>query len=205
MKLRSTWLVVFLGVSVAACTSFKRWSYEGGDRDSWQKPAAVVAALQLDPGDVVADIGAGGGYFTFRFADVVGPGGKVYAVDVDEGMIAYLRERAAQENRDNVEVVLAAADDPRLPEGGVDVIFTANTYHHFGDRTDYFRRARKYLKPGGRVAIVDFNDNSWFAYWFSHFTPPEEITQEMEAAGYLREVQLGFLDRQSFQIFAVRQ
>jgi ubiquinone/menaquinone biosynthesis C-methylase UbiE len=205
MKLKSVWLIAVLCLHLGACTAFKRWSYEGGDRDSWQKPAAVVAALQLDPGDVVADIGAGGGYFTFRFADVVGSTGKVYAVDIDAGMVAYLKERVATENRDNVEVVLAATDDPRLPEHGVDIIFTANTYHHFGDRTEYFRRAKKYLKRGGRVAIVDFNDRSWFAYWFSHYTPPEVIAREMEAAGYERELQLGFLDRQSFQIFTARQ
>jgi ubiquinone/menaquinone biosynthesis C-methylase UbiE len=203
MRLKSVCLIVALAFQVAACTSFKRWCYEGGDRDSWQKPAAVVAALQLDPGDVVADIGAGGGYFTFRFADAVGPTGKVYAVDVDEGMIDYLKERAASEKRDNVEAVLAAFDDPRLPERGVDMIFTSNTYHHLSDRTEYFRRAARYLKPGGRIAIVEYNDHSWFAALFSHYTPPELIKTEMEAAGYAREIELGFLDRQSFQIFVV--
>jgi ubiquinone/menaquinone biosynthesis C-methylase UbiE len=204
VRLKSVWLIATLCLNLTACTAFKRWSYEGGDRDSWQKPGAVVAALQLDPGDTVADIGAGGGYFTFRLADAVGPTGKVYAVDVDSGMVSYLRERAAGEKRDNIEVVLAEPDDPRLPERGVEMIFTSNTYHHLGDRTEYFRRAKRYLKPGGRVAIVELNDRNWFAYWFSHYTPPETIVKEMEAAGYVREVQLGFLDRQTFQIFTVR-
>lgn len=187
--------------TVSSCTSYKRWAYEGWGRDSWQKPDAVVAVLQLDAGDRIADLGAGGGYFTFRLADAVGAGGTVYAVDVDDGMIEYLRERAVEEGRKNIEIIRAAYDDPRLTADGVDMIFTANTYHHLEDRPAYFRNAKKYLRPGGRVAIIDLNGEGWFAYLFSHFTPPEQIRKEMKAAGYERELQFDFLEQQSFQIF----
>lgn len=189
-------------VVLSGCASLKRWAYEGGDRDRWQKPAMVVAGLQLKPGDHVADIGAGSGYFTFRIADAVGPKGKVYAVDIDDDMLGLLRQRASDERRDNVEVIAARPDDPALPPGSIDLIFMCNTYHHLVDPAAYFRNARKYLRRGGRVAIIEFNGKGWFAYLFSHWTPAEQIRREMEAAGYRRDEAIDFLEYQSFQIFS---
>lgn len=201
---RSAIALVVLGTSLGGCTSFKVWSYEGGDRTSWQKPTAVMASLQLDKGDTVADIGAGGGYFTFRLSDEVGPTGKVYAVDVDDDMIAHLKEQVAAQKRENIEIVRARYDDPMLPDGSCDLIFTSNTYHHIADPVEYFRNAKKYLKPGGRVAILDLNDTSWFPYLFGHYTSPDEVEKGMAEAGYMREIKLDFIETQSFQIFVVR-
>jgi len=200
---RAAIAVALLSTFLGGCTSFKVWAYQGGDRGEWQKPLAVVASLQLHKGDSVADLGAGGGYFTFRLADEVGPIGKVYAVDVDSDMIAYLKEQVAAQDRKNIEVVRGRYDDPMLPEK-VDLIFTSNTYHHIDDPTEYFRDARKYLRPGGRVAILDLNDKTWFPYLFGHYTPAAVIEKEMAKAGYMLEVKLDFVDRQSFQVFTVR-
>jgi ubiquinone/menaquinone biosynthesis C-methylase UbiE len=197
--------IVALSAALSGCTSFKVWSYQGGDRTSWQKPTAVIASLQLDKGDAVADIGAGGGYFAFRLADEVGPTGKVYAVEVDDAMVAHLKEQVAAQGRKNVEVVRGRYDDPLLPLGAIDLAFTSNTYHHIDAPSEYFRGLRKYLKPGGRVAILDYNDQTWFPYLSGHYSSAEEIEGEMAAAGYLREIKLDFIDRQSFQIFVVRQ
>jgi ubiquinone/menaquinone biosynthesis C-methylase UbiE len=197
-------IAIALSLPWAGCTSFKVWSYQGGDRTSWQKPTAVVASLQLRAGNAVADIGAGGGYFTFRLADEVGPTGKVYAVEIDEGMIDYLNEQIAAQGRRNVEVVRGRYDDPMLPEASVDLIFTSNTYHHIDAPTEYFRGVRKYLKPGGRVAILELNEQMWFPYLFGHYTSADEVEKEMAEAGYMREVKLDFVDRQSFQIFVMR-
>ena len=102
--------VILFSLSWTGCTSFKVWTYQGGERTSWQKPTAVVASLQLHAGDAVADVGAGGGYFTFRLADEVGPTGRVYAVEVDDDMIDYLNEQVAAQGRKNVEVVRVDAD-----------------------------------------------------------------------------------------------
>jgi arsenite methyltransferase len=193
--------VAALLVPLGSCGQLKRFAYEGFGRDRWQHPEAVVAALGLAPGDRVADLGAGGGYFTFRLADVVGPGGRVYAVDVDNDMVDHLQKRAAQQGYRNVEPILAAPDDARLP-APVDLIFTCNTYHHLTDRPTYFARAKRYLAPNGRIAIIDANGTGWFARMFGHATPPDAIRSELDAAGYRLDREHAFLARQSFLVFS---
>lgn len=193
---------VALAVLVGGCGGLKRWAYSGSDRDDWQKPDQVIAALELQPGQRVADLGAGGGYFTFRLADAVGESGRVYAVDVDPSMLEYLRDEAEAQGRDNVEVVEAELDDPNLP-GPVDLVFTVNTYHHLEDRPTYFANAARYLEPGGRLAVIELSGKGWFSRWFGHNTPPDRIQSELEQAGYRRVAAPDFLDQQSFQIFEV--
>jgi ubiquinone/menaquinone biosynthesis C-methylase UbiE len=189
--------------SSAGCSSFKRCMYERGDRDAWQQPERVVASLEIKPGDRIADLGAGGGYFTFRFADAVGESGVVYAVDVDSGMTEYLEKRAKKEGYANVDVVLAEFDDPTLPDSGVDLMFTSNTYHHIEDRPAYFRNASKYLRPGGRIAIVEYEGDEGFHLFGGHSTASDEIRAEMEQAGYRLAVQHDYLSKQSFLVFEV--
>ncbi len=201
--LRHRTVLAIVAVSFLGCSSWKRFAYEGFDRDSWQQPERVIESLDLEKGDRVADVGAGGGYFTFRLADAVGPEGRVYAIDVDPDMTAYLAERAADEGYENVEVILAEADDPGLPDGEIDLLFTSNTYHHFEDRTAYFAARLRDLKLGGRVAILELNGESWFASWFDHFTPKDDIVEELRRAGYRVERDLDFVDRQHFLIFRV--
>jgi ubiquinone/menaquinone biosynthesis C-methylase UbiE len=194
-------LAVLLVLVAGGCTKLKRSAYEGFGRDGWQQPDRVIEALELEPGARVADLGAGGGYFTFRLADAAGPDGLVYAVDVDPGMLEYLRERAQEEDRRNVVAVAADYDDPRIPEDGVDLIFVCDTYHHIEDREAYFARAGRYLRPGGRVAIIDFLPEGWLQKLFPHGTDPEEVRSEMTAAGYRLEREHDFLERQSFLVF----
>ncbi|NNL85402.1 MAG: methyltransferase domain-containing protein [Myxococcales bacterium] len=190
---------------LAACSGIKRCSYESPGRDQWQQPEAVIAALALEPGDRVADLGAGSGYFTFRLADAVGPEGRVYAVDVDEDMLALLRERVAEEGASQVEVVHASYDDARIPEPGVDVILTVDTYHHLEDREAYFARLAESLKPGGRLAVIDFDEPAGFihrTFLSSHRMDPEVIEAELSAAGYRLQERHDFLPQQSFMVFA---
>jgi len=178
------------------CTAAKRWAYEGFGRDAWQQPDRVVADLALAPGAKVADLGSGGGYFSFRLARAVGPSGRVYAVDVDAGMTEHVAEEAAELGLANLTSVLAAPDDPRLPER-VDLVFTSNTYHHLSDRAAYFARVReRSLVPGGRVAIVEFRPDVT-----GHSTARETIEQEMTAAGFRLEKAFDYLERQHFLVF----
>lgn len=186
----------------AGCARLKQCAYEGLSRDEWQQPEKVIAALKVGPGAVVADLGAGSGYFTFRLAQAAGPGGKVYAVDVDPDMIELLKNKIKEQGAGNVETVLAKPDNPLLPEAGVDLIFTSNTYHHIDNRVAYFSGLRRFLRAGGRVAIIEFDRRGWLQGLLRHYTPSEFIQREMEQAGYSLQQSFDFLDRQSFLIFA---
>jgi ubiquinone/menaquinone biosynthesis C-methylase UbiE len=157
--------------------------------------------LAIQPGAQVADLGAGGGYFTFRLADAVGPGGKIYAVDVDKGNLDYIAQRAREQGYLNIETVLAKYDDPLLTQADVDLIFTCNTYHHLEERADYFKSAARYLRPDGRVAVIDLAGTGWLFRLLGHWTPKETIRGEMEAAGYQLVNDFDFLSRQNFQVF----
>ena len=195
-------LLVLLCCISAGCSRLKQWAYQGIDRDQWQQSDKVIATLQIRPGAALADLGAGGGYFTFHLAKAAGPNGKVYAVDIDRGTNQLIDERANKDGVNNVQTILAKPNDPLLPQS-VDLIFTSNTYHHIDDRIVYFSNLRKYLKPAGRIAIIDYDRRAWLAGLLRHYTPAEFIKREMEQAGYTLQQELTFLDRQSFLIFGL--
>jgi ubiquinone/menaquinone biosynthesis C-methylase UbiE len=176
-------------------------SFDDPARDAWQLPDRVIAALNLKPGQIVADIGAGTGYFSVRLAKSEAVP-KVYAADIEPSMVSYLRERAAREGLNNVTAIQAAADRPNLPEP-VDLILIVDTYHHNGDREVYFRRLTKSLRPGGRVAIIDFKPDSPEGPPKEFRFPLEKFQSEMGKAGYKLAAQYNFLPRQQFLIFAV--
>lgn len=198
---RTAALLLCVGI-LGGCGPFKRFLYEGSSRDEWQQPERVIAALGIRSGDRVADLGSGSGYFTLRLARAVGPDGRVYAVDVDEDMNEYLRERVAKAGLANVDVVLGRFDDPLLPDGGVDLVLIVDTYHHLENRPAYFRNLRRDLEPGGRVAVIDYDGRKgWFVRLMEHTTPREELLREMAEAGYEVAEEFDFIDRQSFVIF----
>jgi arsenite methyltransferase len=199
VKLTLAALLLFAG-----CAQLKQCAYEGLSRDDWQQPQKVIENLQVRPGAIIADLGAGGGYFTLKLANAVGTAGKVYAVDIDREMTDLIAREAKKESATNVETIIAKQDDPLLPTTGVDLIFTVNTYHHFDNRVAYFANLRKYLRPGGRIAVIDFDRRAWLEGLLRHYTPSEFIKREMEQAGYVLRQEFDFLDRQSFLIFAGR-
>jgi len=194
-------LVLIALLFLSGCAALKQCAYEGLGRDEWQQPQKVIESLQIRPGQSIADLGAGGGYFTFRLAEATGPGGRVYAVDIDRDMTALIEKTAKERGVQNIETVLAQPNDPSLPEAGMDLLFTSNTYHHIQNRVQYFGALRKALRPGARVAIIDFDRRSWTSGLFKHYTPSEFIKREMEQAGYRLVHEFDFLDRQSFLIF----
>lgn len=176
-------------------------SFDDPSRDAWQMPDRVIAVLALKPGEVVADIGSGTGYFTVRLAkSAAAP--KVYGADIESEMVTYLRDRAAKEGLKNVIPVQAVADSPNLPEP-VDVALIVDTYHHIGDRENYFRKLAKSLKPGGRVAIIDFKPDSPEGPPKEFRFSPEKFKAEMSKAGYRLAAQYDFLPRQNFLVFEI--
>jgi len=182
----------------------EQWTkvFDDPSRDAWQKPAEVVAALGLRQGMCVADLGAGTGYFSRRLSAAVGPQGTVLAVDTEPNMVAHLRERAEHEGTANVVPILASPGDPRLPAHAVDVILIVDTFHHIDDRLTYLRRLPHFLRPGGRVAIID-----WQKRELPVGPPPEhklareQVLEEMEAAGWSLAAEPDVLAYQYFLVF----
>jgi ubiquinone/menaquinone biosynthesis C-methylase UbiE len=177
-------------------------SLEDPNRAEWQKPDEVVAKLGLKPGDAVADLGAGSGYFTMLFAKAVGPHGKVYAVDVLPEMLDYIRQRAQDNHVGNIEIVEALPDDPKLPPASVDMIFICDTLHHISNRPTYYPLLAKALRPGGRLVNVDFYKKPL------PFGPPlamkidkPDMIEEAKSAGFHVIQDFDFLPYQYFLIF----
>lgn len=170
------------------------------------RPDEILGTLALRGGQNIADIGSGGGYFSLRFAEAVKPEGKVYAVDTNEQFLDFLTSKARERGLSNLEPVPAANGALPLPDGGLDLVFMRNVYHHLADRVEYFRRLARMLKPGGRVAIVEYSRGSplTFRGLFGHYVPQERITDEMEKAGYKLDTIFSFLPEQSFTIFSLR-
>ncbi|MFZ5477986.1 MAG: class I SAM-dependent methyltransferase [Myxococcota bacterium] len=160
--------------------------FEDPSREAWQRPAELVAALKLRPGDTVADIGAGTGYFNGRLAAAVGPGGRVIAVDIEPTLVAYMAERAKRDGTSQVEARLGAADDARLAPGEADLVLIVNTYHHVDARVAYFQRLLAGVKAGGRVVVVDFDPAGpeEIGPPKAHRIAPEKVREELTAAGW---------------------
>lgn len=171
-------------------------------RDAYQKPEAVVAALGLRAGEVVADIGSGSGYFTLRLAGAVGPAGRVYAVDVDPDMVRHLNHRVRDARVDNVRSVLADPDDPLLAEASVDRFFVCDTWHHIENQAKYLALMKTMLRAGGEVVMIDFKKEA------TPVGPPlgmriaqEDLVKQMQAAGFSLAAEHTFLPQQYFLVF----
>ena len=132
------------------------WILERPERDAYQQPDRVMQVLAFRPGERVADIGAGSGYFARRISGAVGPSGTVWAIDIRPEVLAVLEERARKDGQANIRPQVVQPDDPRLPPGGVDTIVMVDTLHYVKDRGAYARKLRAGLAPGGRVVIIDF-------------------------------------------------
>jgi predicted methyltransferase len=167
------------------------------------KPEEILKTLALRQGQKIADIGAGGGYFSLRFAEAVGKQGVVYAVDTDLGKIEFIRKSVADKGLGNVQVVLPGKESLTLPEK-IDLIFLRNVYHHIANRVEYFAKLRESLKPDGRIAIIEHDGGGRFSFHriFERRVTRETIVKEMTKAGCSIAESIDFLQEQSFTIFS---
>ena len=179
----------------------EKWArvFDDPKRDAWQKPHEVIRALAVKPDAVIADIGAGTGYFAVRFAHMV-PKGRVYGVDTEPDMVKHLAERASREGLRNIVALAATPGDPRLPER-VDLVILVDVFHHVEDRERYFSKLRDSLKAGGRVAVIDFRMDSPEGPPKAARIPPEQVKAELKRAGYALDREHGFLPNQYFLVF----
>lgn len=179
----------------------EKWArvFDDPARDAWQKPHEVIRALKLAPGAAVADIGSGTGYFSVRFAHML-PQGRVYGVDLEPDMVKYLAARAKKEGLANLTSVAGAPDDPRLP-APVDLAILVDVYHHIDNREGYFRKLRGSIKPGGRIAIIDFRADAPMGPPKHARIAPERVKAELRQAGYALTEEHAFLPHQYFLIF----
>ena len=176
--------------------------FDDPGRDVWQKPHQVIEALALKPDAVVADIGSGTGYFAVRLAHFV-PQGRVYGVDTEPDMVKHLADRAKREGLSNLYALAGAPDEARLPQK-VDLVLMVDVYHHIEQRESYFRKLTPSLKPGGRVAIIDFNAKSTMGPPPSQRIAAKRVRAEMAAAGYRLQSEHHFLPNQYFLIFQAK-
>jgi arsenite methyltransferase len=178
---------------------------ENPQRDAEQKPEEVIAAMALKNGETIADIGAGSGYFAFRFARHVGNNGRIYAVDINSDMVLFMNRHIRDLKLKNVVTILSAPDDPLLPDASIDRFFICNTWHHVENRGNYMQLMKKMLKPGGQVVIVDYKKKQ-----LPVGPPPEmkigrrEVVEQFESGGFKLIKEHSFLPYQYFLVFVPR-
>ena len=172
------------------------------EREAEEAPDAALDAIGIARGATVADVGAGAGYFTWRLAERVGPSGKVYANDIQPAMLELLRKNIEARHLTNVEPVLGAEDDPRLPAGRVDLVLLVDVYHEFSEPEKMLRKIRESLKPDGRLVLLEYRkEDPNIPIRPEHKMSVAEVRAEVEPEGFRFEKNLNTLPRQHILIF----
>ena len=175
---------------------------EAPDRDLWQRPDQIMDAMGIADASVVADIGAGSGWFTIRLARRVGPQGLVYAEDVQPEMINAITRRVQREGLANVRAVRGQNSDPRLPPGSLDAVLVVDAYHEVEDRVTMLANLARALKPQGRIGVVDFKlDGTGPGPAPDERVSPDVVVKDAAKAGLRLVRQEPFLQYQYFLIF----
>jgi len=167
----------------------------------------ILDSLGLAEGESVADIGSGGGYYVFRFSNIVGPGGRVFAVDTNTSFLKQIGRSAGERDLPHIILTCGTKDEPNLPEGELDVVFMRNSMHHIENPADYARRIRRSLKEGGRLVVIDYRRKRGWSFHglFGHSIRKDLFIQEMEAAGFDLAEDHDFLPEQHFLVFSPKE
>ncbi|HKQ13378.1 MAG TPA: class I SAM-dependent methyltransferase [Steroidobacteraceae bacterium] len=158
---------------------------ERPERETEEQPQLVIDALEIKPGQTIADLGAGSGYFSFRIAPLVGPTGKVLAIDIEPTMLDTIAQRASREHVTNITTVRSSARDPNLAPHSVDLLFMVDVYHELEYPYEVMTKVRAALKPGGRVALVEYRaEDPEVRIKAVHKMSERQVRREMQAAGF---------------------
>jgi ubiquinone/menaquinone biosynthesis C-methylase UbiE len=172
------------------------------ERETEEEPDKALDAIALSKGDMVADIGAGVGYFTWRMAERVGPTGKVYANDIQPGMLEKLKKNVAARGLTNVIPVLGTEADPKLPAGKLDLALLVDVYHEFSQPQKMLDKIRESLKPSGRLVLLEYRkEDPGVPIKPEHKMTVKEVRAEIEPEGFKFETSLETLPRQHILIF----
>ena len=172
---------------------------EGAARVARMQVPRVIETLVIPPGSRVADIGAGSGLFSRPIAQHLGRAGVLYAVDIDPGLLQIIDRRSKEENLTNIRTILAATDDPKLPEQ-VDLAFICDALHHIGNQAAYFKTLAKYIKPGGRIAVIDFSE-TWPVGHEKMRYSVADLDGWMKAIGFTQIGSHSYLENSFFVIY----
>ena len=178
---------------------------ERPEREDEEAPSKALDALELTPGMVVADIGAGSGYYSSRIAKRVGPTGRVYATDIQPGMIALLDRRIKSEGLTNVTTVLGGLADPRLPPKSIDLAIMVDVYHELQEPQVFLQALKETFKPGGRLVLVEFRkEDPKVPILEVHKMSVAEVKQELEAEGFVLDKVIDVLPWQHIVVLRVK-
>jgi ubiquinone/menaquinone biosynthesis C-methylase UbiE len=175
---------------------------ERPEREVEEAPTALLEALKIEPGDVVADIGAGSGYFSFRMSKLVGPEGKVLAVDIQPEMLAIMQRKMRRQGITNIELIKGTITDPMLPADSVDLILMVDVYHEFSHPWEMTEAMVQALRPGGRLVFVEYRlEDPEVPIKLVHKMSEKQVIKEMEPHPLRWVGTLGILPRQHIVIF----
>lgn len=178
---------------------------ERSAREQEEAPSKAIAALGVTPGMVVADIGAGSGYYTALMSKAVGPGGRVYATDIQPGMIALLDRRVASEGLGNVTTLLGAMDDPKLPPASIDLAIMVDVYHELQSPQLFLQRLRAAFKPGGRLVLLEYRkEDPQVPIFEVHKMSVAEVKTELEAEGFVLDTVIDVLPWQHILVLRLK-
>ena len=169
------------------------------------KADQIIETLALKNGQTIADIGSGGGYFTYKFAKAVGENGRVYAVDTNQEFLDFIKKEEAKQGLNNIITVLTLSEYPDLPKHTFDYIFMRNMTHHLPNRVEYFKGLKEILKLDGKIVVIEYDGRGGFSFHkiSGHFVPKQTLIDEMKEAGYKIYKSFDFLSEQSFTIFQI--
>jgi len=178
---------------------------ERPEREDEEAPSKALDALDLKPGMVVADIGAGSGYYSSRISKRIGPTGRVYATDIQPGMIEILERRIKAEGLTNVTPILGGMDDPRLPPRSIDLAIMVDVYHELQQPQVFLQRLKETFKPGGRLVLLEFRkEDATVPILEVHKMSVAEVKAELEAEGFVLDKVIDVLPWQHLIVLRVK-
>jgi ubiquinone/menaquinone biosynthesis C-methylase UbiE len=203
MKFRSI-LLSFIFIFALSSISFSQVERQKMFNDlasspEWQ-PDKVIQILAIEEGWHIGDLGAGGGYYTYRFAEETGPSGKVFAADINEEFLEEIEKTAGDKGYENVHIIKANSDDSRFQDASLDLLFTRNTFHHIENKNQYMKQLVHKLKPEGKIVLIDYK-KEFAAGPPGHNVTREEILTSIEDTGLEIEKEYDFLEKQYFFVF----